>query len=197
VAQGVLGPELANNTDAPLAAAATEVFGGWGAKMLLVGGVISIYASVSGDMLGAPRVIFASARDGNLPKVLARVHPKYKTPHVAVVLFAVVIGVVALSGTFRVLAIMASAALLTIDAAVCLAVLRLRRLHGEPGEGEFRLPFGPIIPISAFLLVGWLLWQLTAEEMMGLAALIGISVLVYVIGIVTKRVVLRGKSKVA
>jgi L-asparagine transporter-like permease len=116
---------------------------------------------------------------------------------VAVVLFAVVIGVVALSGTFRVLAIMASAALLTIDAAVCLAVLRLRRLHGEPGEGEFRLPFGPIIPISAFLLVGWLLWQLTAEEMMGLAALIGISVLVYVIGIVTKRVVLRGKSKVA
>jgi amino acid transporter len=197
VAQGVLGPELANNTDAPLAAAATEVFGDWGAKMLLVGGVISIYASVSGDMLGAPRVIFASARDGNLPAFLARVHPKYKTPHMAVILFAVVVGIVALSGTFRVLAIMASAALLTIDAAVCLAVLRLRRLHGEPGEGEFRLPFGPVIPISAFLLVGWLLWQLTGEEFMGLAALIGVSILIYVIGTVTKRVVLRGKSKVA
>ena len=68
VSQGVLGAELANNMDAPLAAVATEVFGEWGAKMLLVGGVISIYATVSGDMLSAPRVVFASARDNNLPK---------------------------------------------------------------------------------------------------------------------------------
>ncbi|SVC48288.1 uncharacterized protein METZ01_LOCUS301142, partial [marine metagenome] len=75
VSQGVLGAELANNMDAPLAAVATEVFGEWGAKMLMVGGVISIYATVSGDMLSAPRVVFASARDNNLPKFLATVHP--------------------------------------------------------------------------------------------------------------------------
>lgn len=80
VAQGVLGAELANNTEAPLAAVAAEVFGEWGAKMLLVGGVISIYSTVSGDMLSAPRVVFASARDNNLPRFLATVHPQYKTP---------------------------------------------------------------------------------------------------------------------
>ncbi len=91
VAQGVLGPELANNTEAPLAAVAVEVLGGWGGKMLLVGVVISIYGAISGDMLGAPRVIFASSLDDNLPKVLSKVHPKYRTPYVAVIFFAIVV----------------------------------------------------------------------------------------------------------
>ena len=108
VSQGVLGAELANNMDAPLAAVATEVFGEWGAKMLLVGGVISIYATVSGDMLSAPRVVFASARDNNLPKFLATVHPKYKTPYVSIIFFAAVVCVFALSGTFKPLAVLAS-----------------------------------------------------------------------------------------
>lgn len=149
VAQGVLGAELASNTEAPLAAAATAVFGEWGARLLLVGGVISIYAAVSGDMLGAPRVIFASARDGNLPRVLAAVHPTSKTPHVAVIVFAAVVAGVAISGTFRTLAVMASAALLTVDAGVCLAALALRRARGIPAEGEFRMPLGPTIPVVA------------------------------------------------
>ena len=70
----------------------------------LVGGVISIFATVSGDILGAPRVVFASARDGNLPKFLAKVHPKYKTPYMLVIFFAAVICVFALSGKFKTLA---------------------------------------------------------------------------------------------
>ena len=188
VAQGVLGAELANNTEAPLAAVATEVFGDWGAKMLLIGGVISIYSTLSGDMLSTPRVVFASARDNNLPRVLARVHPKYKTPYVSVIFFATVICVFALSGTFKALAVLASGSILVIYAGVCLAVLRLRHRDGEPGAGEFRLPFGPAIPISSCLVVGWLLWQLTAEEATGLAALVGVSVLIYGIRVVVSGV---------
>ena len=118
VAQGVLGPELANQTEAPLAAAAVEVFGGWGGRMLLAGVVISIYGAVSGDMLGAPRVIFASALDDNLPRFLSKVHPKYKTPHVAVIFFAAVVCAFALSGTFRYLAVFATGSLLLIDLGV-------------------------------------------------------------------------------
>ena len=101
VAQGVLGPELANDTEAPLVAVATAVFGDWGGKMLIAGVVISIYSNLSGDMLGGPRVVFASSLDNNLPRFLGKVHPKYKTPHIAIVFFAVVIGVFALSGTFK------------------------------------------------------------------------------------------------
>ena len=193
VAQGVLGPELANNIEAPLAAVATEVFGEWGAKMLLVGGVISIYSTVSGDMLSAPRVVFASARDNNLPRFLATVHPKYKTPYVSVIFFAAVVCTFALSGTFKPLAVLASGSILVIYGGVSLAVLRLRHRDGEPSAGQFKLPFGAAVPVLSCLVVGWLLWQLTAGEAIGLAAMVGISALVYAIRIVGIRV-LGGKE---
>ena len=181
VAQGVLGPELANNTEAPLAAVAVEVFGGWGGKMLLVGVVISIFGAISGDMLGAPRVIFASSLDGNLPRFLSKVHPKYKTPYVAVIFFAIVVCAFALSGTFRYLAVFATGSLLLIDLGVSLAVLRLRQRDGLPKAGEFQLPFGPLIPLLSCLIVGWLLVQIPAEEAISIAGLIGATVVVYAV----------------
>jgi len=181
VAQGVLGPELANQTEAPLAAAAVEVFGGWGGKMLLAGVVISIFGAISGDMLGAPRVIFASSLDDNLPRFLSKVHPKYKTPHVAVIFFAAVVCAFALSGTFRYLAVFATGSLLLIDLGVVLAVVRLRQRDGLPEAGQFRLPFGPLIPLLSCLIVGWLLLQVPAEEAMSIAGLIGASAIVYAI----------------
>jgi len=181
VAQGVLGAELANQTEAPLAAAAIAVFGDWGGKLLLAGVVISIFGAISGDMLGAPRVIFASALDDNLPRVLSKVHPKYKTPHVAVIFFAAVVCGFALSGTFRYLAVFATGSLLLVYLGVVLAVLRLRQRDGLPKAGEFRLPFGPLIPLLSCLIVGWLLLQVPAEEAISIAGLIGTSAVVYAV----------------
>jgi len=192
VAQGVLGPELANNTEAPLVAVATEVFGEWGGKMLVVGVVISIYGALSGDMLGGPRVIFASSLDNNLPKFLGKVHPKYKTPHVAIIVFGLIIGVFALSGTFKYLAIVATGSLLLIDLGVSLAVIRLRQRDGLPKDGEFRLPFGPVIPLLSCAIVGWLLLQVPLDEAVTVAALIGVCVAFYAI-----RSFLRGASRKA
>jgi len=176
------------------AAVATEVFGEWGAKMLQVGGVISIYSTIRGDMLSAPRVVFASARDNKLPGFLAAVHLKYKTPYVSVIFFAAIVCAFALSGTFKPLAVLASGSILVIYGGVSLAVLRLRYRDGEPSAGQFKLPFGSGIPISSCFVVAWLLWQLTVEEATGLAALIGVSVLVYAIRIVSLRVLGEKKS---
>jgi amino acid transporter len=175
----VLGPELANNTEAPLAATATQIFGEWGARMLLAGGAISIFATISGDLRGGPRVVYALALDGNLPKSLAKVHPKYKTPYVSVIFFAAVICVVALSGTFKPLAVVASGSILVIYAGVSLAVIRLRYRDGEPAAGKFKLIGGPAIPILSCLVIAWLLWQLAADEVIALAALMGVSVVFY------------------
>lgn len=187
VAQGVLGAELAANTEAPLAVTATTVFGDWGAKMLLIGGVISIYSTVSGDILNTPRVLFAAARDGSLPKALAKVHPQYKTPYVAIAFFATAICVIALTGTFKPLAVLASGSILVVYAAVCLSVLRLRQRDGVPKEGQFRLPGGPVIPLLGVLVIGWLLSQLARDEAFGLAALIAVSVVYYLINSYVRR----------
>ena len=192
VAQGVLGPELANSTEAPLVAVATDVFGNWGGKMLIAGVVISVYSTLSGDMLGGPRVIFASSRDNNLPSVFGKVHPKYKTPHVAIVFYAMVIGVFALSGTFKYLAVVATGSLLLVDLGVILAVLRLRQRDGLPKDGEFKLPFGPVIPLLSCAIVGWLLLQVPLDEAATIAVLVGACVAIYAI-----RSVFRGALKTA
>ncbi len=187
VAQGVLGPGVADNTEAPLVAAATAVFGDWGGKMLIAGAVISIYSTLSGDILGGPRVVFASALDDNLPSILGRVHPRYKTPHVAIIFYTIVVGVFALSGTFRYLAVVATGSLLLVDIGVSLAVIRLRQRDGLPRDGEFRLPFGPVIPLLSCAVIGWLLLQMPLDEAATVAALVGACVAFYLL-----RSVLRG-----
>ena len=192
VAQGVLGPELADNTEAPLVAVATAVFGEWGGKMLVAGAVISIYSNLSGDMLGGPRIVFASSLDHNLPSFLGKVHPKYKTPHVAIIFYAIVIGVFALSGTFRYLAVVATGSLLLVDVGVSLAVLRLRQRDGLPEDGEFRLPFGPVIPLLSCAIVGWLLLQMPFDEAVSVAVMVAACVAFYAI-----RSVFRGAWKTA
>lgn len=181
VAQGVLGAELAQNTEAPLVAVATEVFGEWGGKMLLAGVVISIYGALSGDMLGGPRVIFASSLDNNLPAFLSRVHPKYKTPHVAIIFFAVIVCAFALTGTFKYLAVFATGSLLLIDLGVSLAVIRLRQRDGLPKAGQFKLPFGPLIPLLSCTIVGWMLMQVPSDEALSVTALIVAAIAVYAI----------------
>ena len=183
VAQGVLGPELANDTESPLVA-------DWGGKMLIAGVVISIYSNLSGDMLGGPRVVFASSLDNNLPRFLGKVHPKYKTPHIAIIFFAVVIGVFALSGTFKYLAVVATGSLLLVDLGVILAVLRLRQRDGLPKDGEFRLPFGPVIPLLSCAIVGWLLLQVPLNEAATIVTLVGACAVIYAI-----RSVFRGAWK--
>ncbi|HPF47611.1 MAG: APC family permease [Alphaproteobacteria bacterium] len=181
VAQGVLGPELANNTDAPLAITAREIFGDWGLKLIVVGSTLSIFSCLCGDMLATPRVIFAAARDGTLPKILARVHPKYKTPYAAIIFYAAAVAGLGLSGTFKPLAVMASGSILIVYLGVCLATIKLRMRDGIPAANEFKMPGKLIIPILACAVIGWMLWQLTLEEAKGLIILIAISVFIYLV----------------
>ncbi len=181
VAQGVLGDGLAQNTEAPLAAAAEIVFGEWGATLLLAGAAISIFGTLSGDILATPRVIFAAARDGNLPGVLGKVHPKYKTPHMAIMLYAFAIGAIALSGSFQTLAVLASGSILLVYAGVSAAALKVRLRDGDPKEGEFKMPGKFIIPVLSCALISWMLYQMTGEEWLGLIIFLAVSTVLYVV----------------
>lgn len=179
VAQGTLGQGLAVETEAPLAAAAERVFGGWGGKLLLAAGAISIFSTVSSEVLNIPRVLFASARDRNLPGLLAQTHPRFHTPHWAIAFSGMVVATFAISGGFELLAHLASGSILLVYFFVSLSVLRARQKEGMPQEGEFTLPFGPVIPILSMVLIGWLFFQLTFEEMKAIGILVALAVTAY------------------
>jgi amino acid transporter len=184
VAQGVLGDRLAQSTDAPLAEAAAVVFGPVGRTFLLWAAVLSTAGYLTADILSGPRVVFALSKDGLLPSFLNRVHPTFRTPWVAIMVYVPLCATLALSGTFRQLAVFASAGTLTIYLISALGVLRLRRLGVSGAEAPFVVPGGPVIPGLAALIVLGLLSSLTWQE---LAATGGLVVAGLIVGTIRAR----------
>ena len=178
-AQGVLGDQLARQTDAPLAATAERLAGTLGRQVVLACTVIAGFGALAADVLGAPRGFLAMAERGLLPSALARVHPRRRTPWVAILAFAGLILAAAATGSFRALAVLSSISLLLVYLGVCLAALRLRRTH-PPAAGAFRLPGGPLVPVLAVATVCWLLAQSTRTEALGMAAVLAVATLYYV-----------------
>ena len=88
-AQGVLGATLPNFKDAPLAEVGKTMIGPLGATLVVIGACFSMFGNLSGFALNMPRIIFAAARDEViLPKSLAKIHPRYSTPHIAIISYA-------------------------------------------------------------------------------------------------------------
>ncbi len=186
VAQGVLGPELARQKDAPLAAAAERVFGNGGRTLLLAGAALSMFGALAGDMLATPRALFAAGRDGFLPRPLGAVHPRFRTPYVAIAVYATLICAFAITGAFRQLASASSAGLLVVYLACALATLELRRRDVRIAETAFRPPGGLLVPLSACAVVVWLLSHTTRTEAYGLGLLLLAATVVYVVGLVSR-----------
>lgn len=185
-AQGVLGRDLALNTAAPLAAVAGRVAGGVGRNILLAATAVSVFGTLAADMIGAPRGYLAAAESGTLPRMLSRIHPRFHTPWVAILAFAGLTLLFALSGAFRPLAVLSSMALLLVYLGVCLAALRLRYSR-TPVAGVFRAPGGPAVPVLASAAVIWVLSHSTWKEALAVAVMVAVSTAYYFLQRLTPR----------
>lgn len=179
VTQGVLGTNMETVKNAPLAAVAEKIVGPVGGTLLLFAAAISTFGNVGGDIMNTPRVIFAGANDGLFPKILGRVHLKYATPHFAIIAYAALIFIFSVSGGFKQLAILASAAALLTYLAVILATLKLRNKKQDVAEKTFRVPGGLIIPLIGIAAIVWLLTSLSKWEILSTIIFIGIVCIIY------------------
>lgn len=180
VAQSALGPAL-GDSKTPVADAAGVLLGSWGRTAILVGSAISMFGYVSGMTLGVPRVLYAFGRDGFLPSKFAAVHDRYRTPHVAIVVQAVVSILLAISGTFEGLAIIANGAILIAFAACALAIFQLRRKNVRLDQPPFVAPLGGLIPAAAFVAILWLMTSLTPPEWVAMIVPIVTAIAIYMI----------------
>ena len=182
VALGVLGAELPKNTSAPLAETALRVLGTGGRMLVIVGTAISTFGYVAGDMLAAPRGIYALGRDGLLPAKIGAVHQRYRTPHIAIALHAVLCLCFALSGTFERLAVLAVIATLIVYLICCLATIQLQRRDiRDDGAIPFKVPGGPVIPLIASAIVVWLMTASTKEEVVAMAVMLVVETVVFLL----------------
>ncbi len=147
----------------PVADASAAFMGGAGGALIAGGIVISVFGVNAGSALITPRCLFALAENGQLPKALARVHPRFETPHIAIVVSTVTTLVLALSGSFKDLAIISVVARFVQYIPTCIAAIVLRR-KGLEGGG-FRLPLGPTIPLVAVALSLWLLAETEPDRL--------------------------------
>jgi amino acid transporter len=181
VAQGTLGPELPLYKDAPLVETAGRLFG-TGAKLIfLVGMAVSIFGYIAGDMLGTPRALFALARDGVLPTPLVRVHPRYRTPATAIVLYAAAVAALAISSSFERLVVMANVSALLLYLMCVAASYQLQRRNVRMAGVPFDLPGGMLIQLLAAAGIVWLLSQATHDEWRIEAYVLGVAIAYYVL----------------
>jgi len=154
-------PELASS-QRPLADAASRFLGA-GASIISAGIVLSIAANLHITLLSASRIPFAMGERGEMPRFLGRTHPRFRTPHLAILFTGAVMMTLALSGTFIYALTISTLARLTIYVTTCAALPVLRRKAGTPAA-KFRVPGGVAIAAAAILLACWLLSNSTWRE---------------------------------
>ena len=176
VALGTL-PGLAQS-QTPLADASANFGGAWLAMALTVGAAVSILGTNSNTIMLGPRYLHALAMDGYGPRALARIHPRFRTPALAILTLGVLSLLLALSGSFVQLALLSVVARLCTYIGTSVSVLVLRRRHGDR-DGALQLPGGPLIPIAATLLSIGLLASASIENLVAGAVALLLGLVIY------------------
>ncbi len=166
-------PNLAGS-ERPLADAARALVGPAGAGFIALGAMISTSGYLSAQLLGVPRQTYAMAERGDFPKNFGRVHARFRTPWISILLWGVLVLALAIYGNFIWNAIISAGARLVTYGIACVALLRLRRLR--PDADAFRLPAGPVLAVAGLMLCAVLVSQmsLTHAVVISLIATIGL-----------------------
>jgi amino acid transporter len=177
VAQRLLGPDLAQAT-APLAQAAARISPVAG-LVLVAGAGISMLGWIGSDILGAPRILFAFARDGLLPRLLGRADPRTGAPDAAIVVHAAIAAGFALSGSFTGLVVASTLSTAAVYFLGCAAAWVLHRddtrSYGEPLD----LAVLPAACVGGMASMVALVCVAPRSQIFGLGAVILVSAVLY------------------
>ncbi|MBI2814638.1 MAG: APC family permease [Opitutae bacterium] len=154
-------PDLAHS-DRPLADAARALAGPVGAGFIAVGAMISTSGYLSAQLLGVPRQTYAMAERGDFPLSFGRVHERFRTPWISILIWGVLVLALAVYGNFIWNAIISAGARLVTYGIACVALLRLRK--SRPQADAFRLPAGPLVAVAGLALCAVLVGQMSATH---------------------------------
>lgn len=176
VAQGILPDLGASKT--PLADAARSFGGASAALLLTAGAAISILGTNHNTMMLGPRYLYALSADGFGPRAFSRIHPRFRTPAVAIIFQGVVALALAFTGSFVQLALLSVVARLFTYIGVASAVLVLQRRFADRPQA-LKLPGGKAIPIAALLLALALLASASLPNLIAAAVALLVGAAIY------------------
>ena len=165
----------------PLAAAAQITMGPAGALLMAVGALVSVYGYLAGAVLNVPRLTYALAEQGDLPRRFGALHPRFRTPHLSVVLFTALVWAFAAAGSFLGNLTLSAISRLATYGAVCVALVVLRRQERvDPKRLEpawFRVPGGVVVPLLGLAFTAVLALRISQRELGVLAATVAAGLL--------------------
>ena len=148
----------------PLADAARQMMGPLGGFLLTLGAALSVLGTNNNTILSGPRYLYALAEAGAMPSVFAKVHPKYRTPHVAILTQSGIAAALMLTGTAEQLAELSVIARLASYIGTSASLPVLRRKMPET-QRTIRLPGGPLIPLAALAICVMFLFSATSKNL--------------------------------
>jgi basic amino acid/polyamine antiporter, APA family len=147
----------------PLADAASQFLGPWGASLIALGIIASVIGNLNVSLLTNPRILFAMSGRKELPPLLGAVHPRFHTPHVATLVTGAFALLLTLSSSLIYALTVSTIARLIVYIATCVALPTLRRKRDAP-PALMKVAGGPIISVIAVVVSLWLLTNSTARE---------------------------------
>src|SRR6266478_2184999 len=150
----------------------------WATALISAGALAGITSVLLVFQLGQPRIFMAMARDGLLPKYFARIHPRFRTPHVTTIWTGIVVGGVAAVVDIGSLADLTNIGTLFAFILVCLGVIILRRTDPDRPR-PFRVPMSPVFPILGVVFCFVLMMSLPLETWIRFFVWLGIGLLIY------------------
>jgi amino acid transporter len=163
----------------PLAQVAEMIIGPLGAGLIALGAIVSTCGYVFGASLAVPRLTFALAEQGQLPPILARLHPLFRTPWFSILFHFMITWTLAILLTFLQLAVINVMARLVVSVVTCLAVMRFQKMDGA--SSAFHLPGRQLIPLAGIGLAVMLLFQASQNELLYGTLALGIGAAIYFI----------------
>lgn len=152
----------------PVVDSARRFLPSWAARIVAAGTLVSAYGYLSANMLHTPRVTFAMGEQGDFPTFFAKIHPRFRTPHVSIAIFAALLLIFSIAGDFPANAMLSIVSRLFVYGSVAAALPVLRKK--QPNADAFRLPGGAFFSALALLLTAVLVTRMHKGEFLVIAA---------------------------